>query len=89
MRGKTKYPELLQKMQEPIYNMAKVRQGIRLQKFMNQIKQSVKLAEFEYQKEDGYKTVWVFNHSSCHSAYSGDALNTYKMNSKPGGKQPK
>ena len=56
---------------------------------MNQIKQSVKLAEFECQKEDGYKTVWVFDPSSCHSAYSEDALNTYKMNSTPGGKQPK
>ena len=33
--------------------------------------------------------MWVFDHSSCHGAYSEDALNAYKMNAKPGGKQPK
>ena len=26
---------------------------------------------------------------SCHGAYAEDALNAYKMNAKPGGKQPK
>ena len=31
----------------------------------------------------------MFDHSSCHGAYSDDALNAYKMNAKPGGKQPK
>ena len=53
---------------------------------MNQIKQSAKLAEY---KEDGYKVIWIFDHSSCHGAYSEDSLNAYKMNAKPGGKQPK
>ena len=32
--------------------------------------------------------VWVFDHSSCHGAYADDALNAYKMNANPGGKQP-
>ena len=74
-------------MQEPFWNMEKVRKGIGLQEqFMNEIKQSAKLAEFKYPKEDGYKVMWAFKHSSCHGAYSEDA---YKMNVKPGGKQPK
>ena len=59
------------------------------EKFMNQIKHSAKLAEFKFPKEDGYKIVWIFDHSSCHGAYSEGSLNAYKMNAKPGGKQPK
>ena len=60
-----------------------------LQKFLNQIKHSTKLAEFKYSKEDGYKIMWVFDHSSCHGAYNDDTLNAYRMNAKAGGKQPK
>ena len=52
---------------------------------MNQIKQSSKLAEFKYP----YEIVWVFDHSSCHGGCRDDALNGYRMNAKPGGKQPK
>jgi len=43
------------------------------------------MAEFKHPKE---KLLGVFDYSSCHGAYSDDALNAYKMNSKPGGKQP-
>ena len=52
------------------------------EKFMKQIKESAKLAEYKFPKEDG---VWSFDHSSYHGAYSEDL---YKMNAKPGGKQP-
>ena len=31
--------------------------------------------------------MWVFDHSSCHSAMSDDALDASKMNINPGGKQ--
>jgi len=55
---------------------------------MNQIKEAAIMAEFKYPKEKGYRIAWVLDHSSCHGAYSDDALNAYKMNAKPGGKQP-
>lgn len=58
------------------------------EKFMDQIKRCVKLAEFKYPPSDGYKIVWIFDHSSCHGAYSDDALIATRMNAKPGGKQP-
>ena len=32
--------------------------------------------------------MWIFDHSSCHGAYSDDALIATRMNAKPGGKQP-
>lgn len=37
----------------------------------------------------GWKLVWVFDHSSCHTAMSENALDASKMNVKPGGKQAK
>ena len=58
------------------------------EKFMTQLEHCVKLTEIKYPREDGYKVVWVFDHSSCHGAYAEDALNASKMNAKPGGKQP-
>ena len=56
--------------------------------FMAQIEDAVKIAEVKYPHEKGYRLVFIFNHSSCHGAYADDALNAYKMNVKPGGKQP-
>lgn len=58
------------------------------EKFMKQIKESAKLAEYKFPKEDDDKIAWIFDHSSCHGAYSEDLLNAYKMKAKPGGKQP-
>ena len=55
---------------------------------MAQIEDAVKIAEVKYPREKGYGLVFIFNHSSCHGAYADDALNAYKMNVKPGGKQP-
>jgi hypothetical protein len=55
---------------------------------MTQIEDSVKTAEVKYPREHGYRLVWVFDHNSCHGAFSSDALNAYHMNAKPGGKQP-
>lgn len=58
------------------------------EKFMDQIEDSVKIAEVKYPRERGYRLVWVFDHNSCYGAFSSDALNAYHMNAKPGGKQP-
>ena len=48
----------------------------------------MKIAEAKYPKTDGWKHVWVFDQSSCHTAMADDALDASKMNVKPGGKQP-
>ena len=57
-------------------------------KFMKQIKEVVKIAEFKFPKDTGWKIVWIFDHSSCHAAMPEDALVVSKMNVNPGGKQP-
>ncbi len=57
------------------------------EKFMNQIKMAVKIAEAKYPKCDNWRHVWIFDHSSCHSAMPDDALDVSKMNVNPGGKQ--
>ena len=58
------------------------------EKFMKQIKEVVKIADFKYPKEDGRKIVWIFDHSSCNAAMPEDALVVSRMNVNPGGKQP-
>ena len=58
------------------------------EKFMAQIKDAAQIVEMKYPRDQGYRLVWIFDHSSCHGAYADDALNAYKMNVKPGGKQP-
>ena len=58
-------------------------------KFMAQIKQAVAIAEIKYPKEDGWRHIWVFDHSSCHAAMADDALEANKMNVNPGDKQRK
>ena len=57
-------------------------------KFMKQIEEASMLAEAKYPEKDGYKLVWIFDHSSCHTAMADDALDAGKMNVNPGGKQP-
>lgn len=56
-------------------------------KFMEQMNKAVKIAETKYPKEDGWRLVWIFDHSSCHAAMAEDSLDVNKMNVKPGGKQ--
>ena len=57
------------------------------EKFMAQLKQAVKIADAKYPKADGWRVVWIFDHSSCHAAMPDDALDVNKMNVNPGGKQ--
>ena len=56
-------------------------------KFLGQMKGAVEIAELKYPKEDGWRHVWVFDHSSCHAAMADNALDASKMNVNPGGKQ--
>ena len=56
-------------------------------KFIAQMHRAIEMAEIKYPKEDGWRHVWVFDHSSCHAAMADDALDVGKMNVKPGGKQ--
>ena len=58
-------------------------------KFMSQITEAAAIAEAKYPREHGWKIVWIFDHSSCHSAMPDDALDASKMNVNPGGKQRK
>ena len=58
------------------------------ERFMAQIVVVAKIAEIKYPRDQGYRLMWIFDHSSCHGAYAEDALNALKMNMKPGGKQP-
>ena len=44
-----------------------------------------KAAEAKFPKDKGYRLYWIFDHSSCHTAYADDSLNASKMNAKPGG----
>ena len=55
-------------------------------KFMGQIKRAVEMAEIKYPKTDGWHHIWIFDHSSCHTAMVDDALDASKMNVN-GGKQ--
>ena len=56
-------------------------------KFMQQIEKAYKIAEIKYPKANGWRHVWIFDHSSCHAAMPHDALDVNAMNVKPGGKQ--
>ena len=54
-------------------------------KFIDQMKSAVEMAELKYPKEEGWRHVWVFDHSSCHAAMADDAFDANKMNVNPGG----
>ena len=56
-------------------------------KFIKQMKKAIKIAEFKYPKSDCWRHVWIFDHSSCHTAMAEDSLDVSKMNVNPGGKQ--
>ena len=56
-------------------------------RFIDQMEKAVRIAEIKYPKVEGWRHVWVFDHSSCHAAMADDALDVSKMNVKPGGIQ--
>jgi len=55
-------------------------------KFLEQVKAAIKIAKYKYNSE-AYNVVWLFDHSSGHTAFAENALNVNRMNVKPGGKQ--
>ena len=52
------------------------------------MEKAVQVAEAKFPKHEGYRLYWIFDHSSCHTAYADDSLNASEMNAKPGGCQP-
>lgn len=56
-------------------------------KFVIQVERAVKIANIKYPKAEGWRVVWVFDHSSCHAAMADDSLDVNQMNVRPGGKQ--
>ena len=57
------------------------------ERFTYQMKMVVRIAEVKYPKAEGWKRVWIFDHSSCHGAKAHDALDVFRMNVSAGGKQ--
>ena len=55
-------------------------------KFIAQMHRAIEIAKIKYPKGGGWCHVWVFDHSSCHAAMAGNALDVNAMNVKPGGK---
>jgi len=51
------------------------------------MRNAFKIVEFKYPKSEGWRHVWIFDHSSCHAAMADDSLDVSKMNVDPGGKQ--
>ena len=56
-------------------------------KFIAQMNKAIEIAEIKYPKDDGWRHIWVFDHSSCQCAMADDDLDVSKRNVKPGGKQ--
>ena len=54
---------------------------------MAHLNEAVKIADAKYPQENGWRIVWIFDHSSCHAAMPDDALDVSKMNVNPGGKR--
>ena len=50
------------------------------ERFMKQTEKAVEVAVAKYPKEKGYRLFWVFDQSSCHTAFNENALNANKMN---------
>ena len=86
--GREKFPRLKQHARRSI-EYGENRDGYwTSERFLEQLKDCALITEYKYPREQGYKVVWVFDHSSCHGAYADDALIASRMNAKPGGKQP-
>ena len=55
-------------------------------KFMNNVKNAVKIAEHIYPLAT-HTIIWLFDQSSCHKALAEDSVNVRRMNVFPGGAQ--
>ena len=85
--GRAKFPHLKQYARASI-EYGENRNGYwTSEQFLEQLKYCIEIAECKYPRDQGYKVVWIFDHSSSHGAYGDDALLASRMNAKPGGKQ--
>lgn len=57
------------------------------ERFVQQIRMAVKTAEVKYPTDEGWKHVWIFDHSNCHRKAADDSLDVSKMSVKLGGKR--
>ena len=57
------------------FEYREAREGYRTgEKFMEQIKGAVQVAEVKYHPEQRWKLVWIFDLTSCHGAMADNAL---------------
>ena len=79
-RAKEKDPTT-RKYARQLFEYGEAREGYwTSEKFMAQLKEAAKIADVKYPKEEGWRIVWLFYHSSCHTAMPDDALDVAKMN---------
>ena len=52
------------------------------ERFMTQIREAARITDVKYPRE-GWRVVWIFDHSSCHATMPEDALDASKMNVNP------
>lgn len=58
------------------------------EKFLKQIQFAIDIAEAKYPRDQGYRLFWLFDQSTCHTAYAENCLNANRMNAKAGGQVP-
>lgn len=87
-RGKLVYPDLKQKARALLKYGAEGEGYWNSDKFIAQVENVIKIVKIKYPMEL-YDVIWLFDHSSGHTAFAEDALNVNKMNVRPGGAQPK
>ena len=85
--GREKFPQLKQYARKFIEYGENRDSYWTSERFLEQLKDCALIAMCKYPREQGYKVVWVFDHSSCHGAYTKDVLIANRINAKPGGKQ--
>ena len=87
-KAKISYPDITIEARE-IIEYGENRDGYwTSEKFLNQVKKAVKIAEVLY-PSDSFTLLWLFDQSSNHTAMAPDALMAHKMNVSSGGSQPK
>ena len=87
-RGRVEYPDLKQKARVLLKYGTDGEGYWNSDKFISQVKDTIKIVKVKYPREM-YDVIWLFDHSSGHTAFADDALNATKMNVRPGGEQPK
>ena len=87
-RGKLEYPDLKQTARVLLKYGAEGKGYWNSDKFIVQVEHVIKIVKVKYPREL-YDVIWLFDHSSGHTAFADDALNVNRMNVRSGGAQPK